>query len=880
MSVAFEFCERRKTGGDQPVNFTLATHITIPRCPGIGAHSCSDSIRMSLILVASPISFSSIRPCWPGRPAIPLKQRKSVQRSDESLLRHLQTLITCSHEIPASFTVAFYHWRPTERSRNLVQRAETSGEDSLILRAMEDIPLEKPRRIPVHRTISLPLLKLVSNLFLCECEGCELRCYPPLPDHSMPAVMLPVLRQNPKLKIDGHHVVDNAFVVWRDVLDVKPAPRHALELTFADELVFCSRSVLLLNLETITWKQACQSMLSIGFNISPTVLDLYLGREVPLAAARTKTYPPAVPSHWKLPSADRTSDDFAQMALYDELLPAHRQSHKLSDRWLMGDEQWESERRSMMPPSLFKLQEFMEDLPMPAATPQMHLRKLAQMPLLHERTARRICERPRAAAAHRANYCATSTLLHDAPPYYAPACPLFIGRQQVPAELCWIKPSAVTTAEESLVDDLVELAISAGKQKDIAAASSSTVPSELANVPSSPQQQTMTTTPQADEPPRNAPPSPSSFPGQMNVTATVAVVELNFTVAEHVDEPATNAVLASTAAVEDERREEMVRKEKEEEDDILRGPTVTMSEAASHFTMDNDLESAVDGYLQLHAAGIPFAQSSSSTSLPTEDKQQRSGFDTVVCAAIKAPAASKRKLLCSDLTVLVSELFMETYPAVITALAADHQTQCIDCPLIGNVDFIVDATTCVFVVFEGQHAMKMKSLTDSVLKYNAIWIIFCSFDSSSASTVHRQQVEICRDRVRVPVKVGVRFCDAEVTALSDCIAHCIHQSSRATLVRSSWDIPRFKQRPYLQAIQQADKTVARQCFMLQRLPSINFFLAAQLLACWPFRQLMHQKEQDIINRLARWNPQETALTVNIRRMMAVLKVHSGLVMMV
>lgn len=293
---------------------------------------------MSLILIASPISFSSIRPCWPGRPAIPLKQRKSIQRSDESLLCHLQTLITCNHDAPESFNVSFCHWKPTERSRNLVQEVvTTSSEDSLILRAMEDIPLEKPRRIPVHRTISLPLLKLVSNLFLCECEGCELLCCPPLP-----AVLLPVLRQSPKLKIDGHHVVDNATVDWRNVLDVKPAPRHALELTLADELVFCSRSVLLLNLETITWKQACQSMLSIGLNISPTVLDFYLGREVPTPAAR-KTYPPAVPSHWKLPSADRTSDDFAKMALCDEFLPAHRQSHKLSDRWLMGDEQWESE---------------------------------------------------------------------------------------------------------------------------------------------------------------------------------------------------------------------------------------------------------------------------------------------------------------------------------------------------------------------------------------------------------------------------------------------------------------------------------------------------------------------------------------------------------
>eukprot|EP00981_Chlorochromonas_danica_P015575 scaffold13451_cov171-Ochromonas_danica.AAC.3 len=278
--------------------------------------------------------------------------------------------------------------------------------------------------------------------------------------------------------------------------------------------------------------------------------------------------------------------------------------------------------------------------------------------------------------------------------------------------------------------------------------------------------------------------------------------------------------------------------------------------------MAPSLEHMVDGYL-MHfvASGEPIIAHTDEE----DSKVLESNY------GISSQPESANRFVCSGLPILMSEQFLDQWPEVFSTLTADYNIRCIDCPI--TVDFIVDGTTCLFVMGSEKFSLRMRTLTDSVIAFNSVLIVICCDDYG----FHRSKLELCRNLVRFPVPTTVRFCSWDSGAIATCIASCFDQSCRSALYAGmqSWDKERLKNRPYLNAIQESE-VISAHCSLLQFFPFMNYFIAAQLLHRWSLNELLQQSEESLMAWLSRWNSKHSELITMVKRFRAIIQAHYGL----
>jgi hypothetical protein len=210
-----------------------------------------------------------------------------------------------------------------------------------------------------------------------------------------------------------------------------------------------------------------------------------------------------------------------------------------------------------------------------------------------------------------------------------------------------------------------------------------------------------------------------------------------------------------------------------------------------------------------------------------------------VAAVDPALAAPPRPLRLDGLCVLVSEPFIETRPAAVAALAADHGVTCLDCPLEAPLAAVLDAFTAVAVLplrtATTRATLKafFRQLTHVALKFRRVWVIVVHDDPTvGAAAAAAGVADLHSTLSQFPLDVVVR--EAAPAALPAVLAAACDQAARAACVARDCLRSAYVARPFLAAFRgdtggAEALAFAEHCAFLQQFPTINYFLAAQLL---------------------------------------------------
>lgn len=229
--------------------------------------------------------------------------------------------------------------------------------------------------------------------------------------------------------------------------------------------------------------------------------------------------------------------------------------------------------------------------------------------------------------------------------------------------------------------------------------------------------------------------------------------------------------------------------------------------------------------------------------------------------------------LCCDLCVLVNEQFLEAAPNMFALLSSRFGLKLVDCALENEVSLIVDANSAIFVVSPSDDLrLKLRQIADAVLKFCNIWVLVCVEDITFSPI----SAEFYRNFVRFPATVSCRLCLWEYESLAEEIACSVHQTCCSALKRSSWDGERLRLRPYLSLIQ-SSPLFAAHCSILQLFPTINYFVAAQLLSCQTLQEVWSCDLETIEEHLSQLNPRPELSIVAFERFFALTRIHVGLI---
>jgi hypothetical protein len=245
-------------------------------------------------------------------------------------------------------------------------------------------------------------------------------------------------------------------------------------------------------------------------------------------------------------------------------------------------------------------------------------------------------------------------------------------------------------------------------------------------------------------------------------------------------------------------------------------------------------------YLALRANVVAPAPAPAAAPVPALPRPPAAAVPVPPVAAVDpALAAPPRSLRLDGLGVLVSEPFIETRPAAVAALAADHGVTCLDCPLEAPLAAVLDAFTAVAVLplrtATTRATLKafFRQLTHVALKFRRVWVIVVHDDPTvGAAAAAAGVADLHSTLSQFPLDVVVR--EAAPAALPAVLAAACDQAARAACVARDCLRSAYVARPFLAAFRgdtggAEALAFAEHCAFLQQFPTINYFLAAQLL---------------------------------------------------
>ena len=274
----------------------------------------------------------------------------------------------------------------------------------------------------------------------------------------------------------------------------------------------------------------------------------------------------------------------------------------------------------------------------------------------------------------------------------------------------------------------------------------------------------------------------------------------------------------------------------------------------------------------------------------------------------------------SGLKVMVSEGLMEASTWLVTALAQKHDIICRDFPLEDPIAIIIDTHTALMLLTEDIVSSKevlkavVKQMTKIAFKFRVLWILniepevvpepvqiqtgYASSSSSSSSTNGPQGLilGLIQSLSQFPCRTILRHCSSE--GLVDLIATACHDAAEEAWLNGV-SLQNYTDRPIFNALERGREfslntnmntnmnmnmnldrfhltrplpVLPQHCQYLQLYPTVNYYLAAELLINWPLHTLANLSQDQLLN--------ETGMTLSydpaLKDMWSLMHRHIGL----
>jgi len=265
----------------------------------------------------------------------------------------------------------------------------------------------------------------------------------------------------------------------------------------------------------------------------------------------------------------------------------------------------------------------------------------------------------------------------------------------------------------------------------------------------------------------------------------------------------------------------------------------------------------------------------------------------------------------AGLQVLVSEAQFEASPWLVTELARSHGIRCVDVQLEEPLALVVDGHTGVALLSHDMGADRaalkqiVKALTKVAFKFRVIWLLVVQVNGNepgSPASYQDQQKRLayasgyytglCQSLSQFPCRVVLRHCSSDT--LAEQVAAVCADAQEEAQIGFNISSTAYFHRPLFAALERGEAIVSgidcisscpssaskhstatvlpQHCQFLQLLPTMNFYSAAELLACWPLHELVTLPADELIARAPLQLPNPNA----IRDMCALLGRHIGM----
>jgi hypothetical protein len=303
---------------------------------------------------------------------------------------------------------------------------------------------------------------------------------------------------------------------------------------------------------------------------------------------------------------------------------------------------------------------------------------------------------------------------------------------------------------------------------------------------------------------------------------------------------------------------------------------------------------------QQTAAGVPTPSLSTETQTQTQTQLQR-------LALANTPRYIKSAI---SLQLLVSEVFLETFPGTIGTLTAKYGIEMVDCPLESPLSAIIDADTAVCMATPEQLSDKnsLRTLVQQIsqvsFKFSKIYLLALTLNNKRTESIalNDAMLSIYQAVSRFPSAVVVRQCPTTLNlsddneTLGNLISQICGQSLRSTMKTHEsqsqtnqsndnggglcyrFPSDRYFQRPFIHSGISSNAVLMAHCEFLQLFPTINFYVGALLLHHFTLQTLVSQDLRVIIGlfRTHYFLPDEAR--DRLESFLALLDTHTGLEM--
>ena len=244
-----------------------------------------------------------------------------------------------------------------------------------------------------------------------------------------------------------------------------------------------------------------------------------------------------------------------------------------------------------------------------------------------------------------------------------------------------------------------------------------------------------------------------------------------------------------------------------------------------------------------------------------EEDSSEDGFDLGCLAPASAAAAARADVMhvsasahaAGPAALLVSERVAEELPTLLAALQDQYGVRCFDCPLASPIDVVVDRHTAVALLpaegYLDRSAMTdfIKLLSIQAFKYTTVWILLLDDVEEPSSAEAEARIKFMHSLSNFPARVVVRsiFSDGRRGGLRSADREVAAHVQRARGARAEWPADAAHMSSVMADAWDINTTFRSKCEYLQLFPTMNFFLAVELLCRHSLRQL-HVCDMDTV----------------------------------
>ena len=271
--------------------------------------------------------------------------------------------------------------------------------------------------------------------------------------------------------------------------------------------------------------------------------------------------------------------------------------------------------------------------------------------------------------------------------------------------------------------------------------------------------------------------------------------------------------------------------------------------------------------------------------------------DIVEGEGTKSPVAvaADGHLPAFGLQVLVSEAQFEASPWLVTELARNHNIHCVDARLEEPLALIVDGHTAVLLLAAEKASDRselkrmVKAMTTVAFKFRVLWLLIVSVSGKKQKVIGQTGFYsgLSQSLSQFPCRTVLRQCSSET--LSDQVATICADAQEEASVAFGLSPQAYRLRPIFAGLARGQALASgavcmpsrgspqpfilpQHCQFLQLLPTINFYVAAELLLYRPLHRLLCMQAETLLSQAALQLPNRAALC----DMIALLRRHIGM----